>query len=883
MDPINNAQPPSAPSAPSGSTEPGTQPSSAQDSELYNQIARQDLDPQVVKKPNKSIFITLMAQIMRFTLWLDSVKRTHERAFRFLAGVWALFMSVLYLSGILILLFSVYNRLQLPIYLEDQMRARNVQFESAEYSMDRIVVHNLKDKDNTYTIDTMVIYSTFADLLQKRIRLVTLDGLSIFVDSKSDFNFLQDIPQLLTQIQNPTRGRVDLTVNAITVHSAKLVFKNQQMDIPVSFSMEGMYGNETQIVIPISIKQPSLTAKATLSVSGSKQYPEWTLSISEGMITLPRSSPENISGEFKLALDHKELDTIQANFKMGYGTIEKHITASLQAKEENSLAGQIVWEKNNLTEQNLSSQLTFDISKMTFPDRNTLHIEGPLVIKSKQFNMPNFGFTEMSAPLNVNANCQDWSQCIISFKEKSVITIQDGWFQSQRQRYLTRESVQFTLQPQEEALILREVNPYISFKFPLEKLSVDGEIEGLSQRLSLQTNNLLLAGDLADTSTDTSKLALKAEGLSYQSPGLVFENATFSTDNLLSSTANLQMKSDSVQLTDLPLFSHPFHLNMTMVGNKSTSKLDFHDTPISMQLDGQLSFSQKAFSGLVRVTPFDLKDLSVPLHTLWPSVPASIQNAAGQIAVAGQVTWLGAHNISGPLNIGFKDVSFDLNDVHVDGLNTAITMDALQPLITKANQHLHIQMINDLVPFQDVDIIFQLDGQNLRLNQVSTSLAGIPLNLPASAIATKNPNALLYMKNDLPIQAKEFHAAFNINDISVPSGTANLSVPLSIQNGIFSVPNITLKMQNMLIQKKAPDVYTELFEDSDNYFIRSGQITLDKSNVLQLVFNGRLLPSKKTKDVQFNSVPVPDDLFKILPTQDLPKDIEMRLNVLFNN
>ena len=883
MDPTNNAQPPMAPSTPSAQTEPGVSPQPSQDSELYNQIAGQDLDPQVVKKANKSFLITLMAHIMRFTLWLDSVKRTHERFFRFLAGVWAFFMGILYLSGILILVFSIYNRLQLPIYLEDQMRARNVQFESAEYTMDRIIVRNLKDQNGTYTIDTMVIYSTFTDLLQKRIRLVTLDGLNIFVNTKSDFNPLQDVPQLLTQIQNPTRGRVDLTINSITVHNAKLTFKNQQMDIPISFSMEGMYGDKAQIVIPLSIQQPSLRAKAILTIAGSNQYPEWTLSVSEGMITLPRSSPENISGNFKVTLDNKNLDSVQADFKMGYGTIEKHITANLHTKGEDSLAGQIIWEKNNLTEQDLSSQLTFDISKLALPNKNAIHITGPLTISSKQFNMQNFGLIGMSAPLNVDIKCQDWAQCIFSLKEKAFVTVQDAWIQSQRQTLHTQESLQFTLLPQEEAFILREKNPYISFTLPIQTLDVKGVVEGLDQKLSLRTSSAVLSGDVADTSTDASRLALKANELFYQSPAMVIENATLNAENLLSHTSNLQMQSNSVQLANLPLFSHPFNLDLTMLGNKSTAKLTFHDTPITMQLDGQLSLSQKAFAGQVRINPFNLEELSIPLHDLWPSVPTSLRNITGQIAVIGQVTWLGAHNISGPLSVGFKDISFDLNDAKVSGLNTVLMLETLQPLVTKPNQHLYVRTINDLIPFQGLDTVFQLDGQNLRLNQLSTSVSGILLNLPASVIAVKNPNALLYLKNDQPIQAKDFPKSFHIEGIGVASGTANLSVPLAIQNGIVSIPNITLKMQNTLIQNKNGDEYEDIFNESDSYFIRSGQITLDRDNLLQLVFNGRLLPSKTPKDVQFNDVQVPDDLFKTLPDQELPKDINMRLNVLFSN
>ncbi len=879
MDPTqNNAQPPSAPT---GTSEAGLPPASGQDSELYNQIAGQDLDPQVVKKKNKSLLMSLMVQVMRLTLWIDSVKRTHERAFRFMGGVWALCMAIIYFSGVLVLVFALYNRMQLPIYLEDQMHARDIQFESAEYSMDRIVVRDLKDKSGTYTVDTMIIYSTFTDLLQKRIRLVTLDGLNILLNTNSNFNILQDIPQFLAQIQNPTRGRLDLTINAVTVHNAKLTLKNQQVDIPISFSMEGMYDDQTQIVIPLSIKQPALQAKATLTIAGSNQYPEWNLAVSEGVITLPRSSPENITGELKVTLNQQNLDTIQADFKMGYGTIEKHITANLRAKDDNNLGGQISWEKNNLTEQDLSSDLTFNVSSFSLSNTNEIHITGPLTVSSKRFNASNFGLSNLSTALNVNMHCQNWDQCRISLKDKSVVTVQDAWFQNQRQLIQSKDGFQFTLQPQEEALVLREENPYILFQLPIESFAFEGNVEGASQGISLQTNSVTLSGAVADTNTDASRLAISAQNLSYQATGIALKNATFSTDNLLSKTSNVQLQSDSVQLSDLPLFSHPFRLNMSMLGNKATARLDFQDTPISMKLDGQLSLSQKAFAGQVQVFPFNLSELSVPLYELWPSISPAIKNVTGQMIANGQVTWLGSHNITGPLNIGFKDVSFDVDNTRISGLNTVLTLDALRPSVTKNNQHMFIHKVSGLIPFQDLDVVFQLDGQNLRLHQFSVLGAGIPLSLPASVIPTKNANALLYLKNDHPIQPKDFKKGINLNGLDITAGTANLSIPLELQNGVFSVPNITLKMQNVLAQRSG-NVYNNVFGTSDNYFIRSGQVIMDRNNVLQLVFNGRLLPSKSPKDVQFNSVPTPNGLFKELPTHDLPQDIVRRLTVLFD-
>ena len=84
------------------------------------------------------------------------------------------------------------------------------------------------------------------------------------------------------------------------------------------------------------------------------------------------------------------------------------------------------------------------------------------------------------------------------------------------------------------------------------------------------------------------------------------------------------------------------------------------------------------------------------------------------------------------------------------------------------------------------------------------------------------------------------------------------------------------------MQRKS-DEYRDVFETSDNYYLRTGQIIMDKNKVLQLAFNGRLLPSKKAKDVQENDVALPDDVFKAVSPKGVPQDIEKRQHVLFGD
>ena len=105
-------------------------------------------------------------------------------------------------------------------------------------------------------------------------------------------------------------------------------------------------------------------------------------------------------------------------------------------------------------------------------------------------------------------------------------------------------------------------------------------------------------------------------------------------------------------------------------------------------------------------------------------------------------------------------------------------------------------------------------------------------------------------------------------------------MPLEIQNDVWSVTSATVKMQNLLLQRSGSS-YSEIFDTANNYLVRNGQIILDKNKVLQIVLDGRLLPSKKAKDVQLNRVALPDNIFQPTTSSEIPSDIQKRLKLLF--
>ena len=850
-----------------------------QNTELYRQIAREDAVKPVDEKKHKSLIMSIIVGMMRFTLYTDSLRRSNELLFRKLNTLWGIFMGVLYLSGILVVIFSVYNRLKLPLYLEDQLKARGIQFESANYDMDRIEVHQLKGPNGLYTVDTLIAYTTFTDLLQKRIRLVTLDGLTINLDEETEFRPLQDIPVFLSRLQHPARGNMDLAINAITVNNAKLNFQKEQMALPLSFSMEGIYNGSTQIIIPVMLDQPHLKFQGTLTVAGSNKKPEWILKISKGNITLPRRAPEDFVGEITVNLSDKKLEAIKAEFTLGTGTIKKKLSANLNQKDAQALAGSISWNRENTTEPSLSSDLSFQIDDLSFFDDESLQTKGNLTIDSKQFNLYNIAFQNLHMPLQAEISCKNWKSCTFDLLENATVSLSDFQFTYQRQKFRATTPFQFTLNAGQQLIVMdaEHSDLQMEFNLPIRSLVFAGKDQSTGDNLKINSEKIALNAIWADE----PRVTLLAEDLSYQSTEIVFNKTTLNISDVLQPTARISMHAREMRVPEQALLAQPFDIVLNMIGNQVAAKLNFHNQPITADVEGRFSLAQRIFSGQINIPPFRLQELTVPLNELWPSVPQTVINPTGEIAVKGLLKWQKGHISGDPLYVGFQDVAFELGDTKIDGINTVLAIESLTPLTTKSNQHLFIQNIEALIPLQSLDTLFQLDNQGLKVNQLMAYSASIPLVLPPSIITPQVNGLVLYLRNNRPIDLQQLQQATHLSGVDVVTGSASISVPIEFKNNIINIPHLTLKVQDVQLNRQK-DSYKNLFGSQTAFLVRNGQITLNQNKSVQIALNGNLLPSKQATEVQLDTFTLPDDFIKKTPAKKVPSDIQERLKALFS-
>ena len=844
------------------------------DDSLYAQITAEDVIQAPVVKKQPSPFTLAIAKFMELTLYLDSVKRTHQPLFHTLSNLWACFMSIIYAGGALTLFFAVYSMMQLPLFIEDQLRQRNLSFDNlhlADYSLTRIEVQNLKDSNNMYEVDSLIVHSTFADFLQKRIRSVTIDGVRINLAQKDDQFILDQLPLVLNEVQNPTRGKLGLEIDAITVNNATINFQQGTTSIPVTFSMNGIYGNKTDILITLMIKQPNLSANGTLTINGQNTATTWKLDILNGKLALPKRSPEDLTGSINFKMSKDRIDGIDFDLKLSFGTLGKSLQGNLVRSSDTAMSASLIWAEENLTEPDLSSQVRFTFDELILGNK-TVESHKSIQIYATSFVNSLMKLTDLNTLLVGDLVCKNWSECDFQLTAPATITIQDSAFSYQGRTINGTKENSFILQPSERTLFLSLYDPYLKLNWNMSNVNFSGFWEVEDDPLIFHADVVKLVGYFSDSQKSDNMLSVQTNGTEYVTNKLKFIDGDITISDVLNPTRQVRVLAREIHTPTLPLLTFPFDMDLTMLGSQSLIKIQPTESSVIITLDGKFYPTTPAFVGKIKIPEFSIENLKLPINEISPILSNNISNITGRLAIDGQIVWQGQNAISGPLKIAAKGVSFDWNKTRIEGVNTVLSVSSVLPFTTESNQRLFINEIHSMLPFTSTEASFQIDNQALRLIDFDTYLGNVELSVPPSVIPLKNTNMLLFLKNNATANLKTLSEYVNLPQLSSIQGSASISIPVELKNDDISIPYTTIKISNATL-KRQNKAWPEVFAGDSDYIMRSGQLIVNKNKMVKVSLDGRIYPSREKKSVELNQVSMPSDLFLRKFRKPIPKII----------
>ena len=886
----NNAMPPRAPTSPQA--QPPVNPSMSmgnKNTDLYEAISRDDEEVVVTpKKKRPSPFMGSVVLFMKVTFYLDSVRRAHESFFHFLGGLWAGFMGLLYLGGLVTLFLSFYARARLPLYLENFFSNHNLKYDSlkmADYSLSRIQVVNLHDDANKYVIPQLNIHSTFADFLQGRIRTVTADGLKLNLKSaKNDEESLANLLTVLGMIANPMEAGLDLKINSITINNGVLNMEGKKMQIPVNFSMSGLYNTKkNQVIIPFTINEDFLKMDAALTVGGNAKKRKLDLAIKSGSLTLSNRAPEELQGEVALETDGNKIATIHAAINLNYGHSLKTIQTDL-TNTEKGYKGNLSFLYKNTAENDAKplADLTLSLDSLSITKEGDISSSAPLPFKIKRLIRNTTRLEGVEGILKGQMSCNlPAGSCSYDLSQEANIRYQNLAMKYKDQNIVIDEPGNLSFQPSHNTLSLQLNDSRVGLNWRLSNIDLKGFYNVQANTLNLKAQNAQLSGSFS-TQIQEDSFDVNVENGFYKTPNLTMEEIRLTARDLYNPTVPIQFSARNV-ITTSSLLTKPVSVDLTYANQQVKADVRVQKTNIALYAEGVFQPFQKTFVGQFKMPTINLKEIPFPLHELSSVFPKSLHKLSGQAIATGQLHFSGTTNIAGPFYLGLKNVHFHIDNTPVSNVNTVVALQSLMPLVSAPNQTLSIGKIDALVPLTNIRSSFQFENQAIRLLSLDAYLGDESLALSSALIPYRKPNAMLYLKTNKDFEIAKMAPFLNLPGMTPVGGTGSLSIPVDISENGVSLSSVTLKVNNTTFRRAADkkDIVGLFQQKNDAYMVRSGQLIFDKEKKLQLDLDGWLMPMRKREAFSKKDVQLTTPLFKAGQETSVPEKIQDRQKSLF--
>ncbi len=823
--------------------------------DLLSQIAAEDDQKEEKKDARPSVLMSLYVTMMRLAFVYDNFKR--QNAFLFKAGafLWGSFITVLYLGGVFALSLLVYSYSQFPAYIEDFFRRNNIlvqHLEIPKYTFSRIELKNLEDKNGTYSIKSVKIDSTFSDFLQKRVRAVVMDGVTLKISEREgELNF-GALPSVLLNLSQ-RRNNQSIKIDTLAITNAKIELEGRYFQLPVSFSLTGVYENTARLSIPFYIKEKDINVVGALSADGTDNNMTWTLEINSGTLTFPRRPPENISAKAVFETRNHMLFNFSGNLDLVYGRNSKKFNWNFKREQElfrGTLGASFVNSDMSDSTKDLKSNITASFDGVHFPNPYTVRSSAPIRVEVQSFYRPGVSLSHLTASLNGILDCANGG-CFYVLGEGATVNLQDITFVRDMDTFRTTTPISFSFLPARggEHSFAWEGDA-LSFDAALKDFVFEGYKNTKNFPISFKSGVLQAKGALQpekhkwDVEVDVRDMAFS--GTDQQ-----LSQAHLKMFNVFDSEAPLQLEG-MVQLKNSDVLKTPFMLQMQKKGLETKAVLSFINGKIRASFAGYSRLSSYQFSGNLYVEPFKLEDIGIPLDEVSSLFPSWISSPSGTVAILGQISSGAARRVAGPVYISLKDVGFVSGNMTVSGLNAVLAAETLIPFVTTGEQEIFVSSVDTILPFRNVKANIKMDSQFVRISDLHTDMGGVPVDSEPILLPYKMTNAILFLKNpsfDLAL----LNPALKSQGISL-EGKGNLSLPLEMKNEKVSLKNGELKFLDATVSWTDEAQRPSFMSGSKQYLMRTGSLvldTLDEGNLEgHMTATGRLMPLGEKKSLR---------------------------------
>ena len=860
--------------------------------DLLSQIAAEDIknERKAKQKERKPVSFSKLFTVglMRITLFNDTVQHKYSHILNILRFVWSFIVGLIYFGGFCSLCVLGYAYQNYPSYIENFFETHHIDLSGwklDEYTLSRIVLTDLKDKNGAYSIDKMIIRSDFSDFLNKRIKSVSLDGVNIVIQEKNDKFETGYLAELLVKLNQAVQNGHQ--IGSVSVTNATTVIKGEKYNLPVQFSMTGFYEHSTSISIPLTIKQSYMNISGMLSISGTGDNLEWVLDILSGNLSFPNQQPENISGQFKFKTTQQTLSSINGAVELVYGKNKKNI--KLDLTETNGLMkGNVKLSFVNQEVQNKTDEtktdLTLGFDGLDIKNLSLVESNKAIRVNLQSLTTPDLTLSNATGVLNGKLTCKDFV-CSYQADKNIAVNIQSLKTNYQGNSYVSKGRTSFTITPNKRPnLILKGKVGTIDLS--VGNFSFNGYRNTNTSDFKLSAKSISVSGKLGEK-TKSEQMRVNVNNASYESADIKLNDATVSLSDIWQDIPDFQLTAKEVFFKNNHILKVPVSVSATRRNNIVKADISLLNNTVQSKFTGTTNLLNGTFQGTFVVKPFNLKKEMPALNTLSTLFPAELQNVTGNAALYGKINWKNEKQINGPFYLSLADVNFNFGNIQVQKLNTVLMVQTLTPFTTAANQELFVQEVsNSLIPLQNIHAVLKFDNQMTRLNTLTAQSSGISLGAENMLLPYRSNSTVIYLKNP-EIDLDSLNSHWSLTDMSL-TGTAAITLPIEIRENMMSLNNSEIKLTNTLLKYTGTNekIKSALFNDSQEYLVKSGNILLSQVNPTSMDayinFDGRTMPNQ-IKNIYKETVLIePKTILKAVSSEEVPESIRQKQEQIFN-
>ncbi len=855
--------------------------------DLLSQIMAEDQVDENTKKRSIAFSTILLVAMMKTTFFIDAFTHKYAKIFSILRFIWASFMMLLYAGGIGVLVLLSYVYMKLPNFIEYHLKSNTLPLNAwvmDKYDFSNIELSNLSDTERTYTIDSIALKSTFADFLNQKIKVITIDGLKATLTKKDGAFNTKNIMLLINSLTN----HKSFSVNSVAVSDGLLTLKGDDFNIPIQFSMTGLYDNNVNLWIPFLVKDKNVNLSGMLTITGEDDSLTWTIDINSGTITMENFMPSNIMGNLIFKTTDNKLTATSGDLTTSYGGTSRKITYQFKNSKNNLLTGNINLalntKSNNKFEKDMTADMNFAITDLNIKNLNELAINKPIRINITKWEDDSMSLKELSTSLRGNLTCTNFN-CAYKTNAASPVQMEKATFFTNEGNLTSSEKISFNVAKsnREDTFYWDNKEKKLNINILLSNLLFNAHQKASNDKIRMSIFKTSLIGGVYLQDANNSKLSLTTGNSNIENTLLKMTGGTITIQNILDTYSAFSVKADSVQLKNNQMIKLPFELDLQKNSKQTDLTARFLNNLIQVNLKGDLNFSNHTFNGAISIPAFSLDKINTNLNAISDIFPDYVENPTGQIMAFGKINWATEREINGPLYVSLKDVSFNVAQLDFNKLNTVLAFKTVAPLVSLPAQEIFIEKVSGILPLQNVQSNIKIEQHALRINDITADIASIPVEAKNIVVPYNTDNV------SMTLASKAFDWSNITPFIKVPNlnikGSTQLTLPIELKDRKLSLKNGSIQVSTALLKYTGANAYMQrILNNATSYLISGGSIIIEGSNQdnLDIYLNttGRLLPSQTARIYRDATIIDINDIIKQGPVKPITNTILNRQKII---